>query len=318
MKTANKAQGSQSFSYKLHLRKKQITRNWQLYLFILPAILIIILFYYVPIYGVQIAFRDYNAFSGGISGSPWVGWANFERFFNSYYFKDLLVNTLVLSFYQLIVGFIIPIILALLLTQLESRRFKRFAQNVIYAPYFISAVVIVGMLSVFFSPSGGLVNVVRTGLGAEAVDYMAQPEYFRHMYVWSGVWQTAGWGTVIYIAALSGVNPELYEAATVDGCNKLQRMFYVDIPCIIPTMVTVLILNTGSIMNIGFEKVYLMQSSLNLPVSEVISTYVYKIGILSTDYSLATTIGLFNSVVNCVLLLVVNTISRHVSENSLW
>lgn len=313
----NKAEKIRLRRHERQLRLKSMRRNWELYLFVLPALAVIVLFYFVPIYGVQIAFRDFDAYAG-ITGSEWVGMKNFMRFFSSHYFWTLIRNTLAISLYQLVVGFFVPIILALLLTQVESKKFKKFVQNVIYAPYFISAVVIVGMLSIFLSPSAGLINALRQTMGKEVVDFIAQPENFRHLYVWSGIWKTAGWGTIIYIAALSGVNPELYEAATVDGCNKFQKMIYVDIPCIIPTMIIVLILNTGTVMNIGFEKVYLMQNTLNLSVSEVISTYVYKIGILNTDYSLASAIGLFNSVINCGLLLFVNGISRRVGETSLW
>ncbi len=298
-------------------KRKWMRRNWELYAFLLPALAIIALFYYVPMYGVQIAFKDFDAYAG-IAGSEWVGFANFARYFRSYYFLSLVANTLAISVYQLFVGFVVPIVLALLLTQIGSRRYRRFIQNVIYTPYFISSVVLVGMLSIFLSPSGGFVNAIRTAQGKEVIDFIAQPRYFRHLYVWSGIWQTAGWGTVIYIAALSAINPELYEAATVDGCNKLQRIFYVDIPSIAPTMVIVLILNTGSIMNVGFEKVFLMQNTLNLSVSEVISTYVYKIGIINTDYSFGSAIGLFNSAVNMALLLCVNTVSRRLSETSLW
>ncbi len=313
----NKAEKIRLRRHERQLRLKSMRRNWELYLFVLPALAVIVLFYFVPIYGVQIAFRDFDAYAG-ITGSEWVGMKNFMRFFSSPSFWTLIKNTLAVSVYQLTVGFFVPIVLALLLTQVENRGFKKFVQNVIYAPYFISVVVIVGMLSIFLSPSAGIVNAVRQLMGMEVLDFMAQPEFFRHLYVWSGIWQTAGWGTIIYIAALSGVNPELYEAATVDGCNKFQKMMYVDIPCIIPTMIIVLILNTGTVMNIGFEKVYLMQNNLNLPVSEVISTYVYKIGIINTDYSLASAIGLFNSVINCGLLLAVNTVSRRVGDTSLW
>lgn len=298
-------------------KRKYIIHNWQLYLFLLPALITLVLFKYVPMYGVQIAFRDFDAYAG-ISGSEWVGFKHFSRFFESYYFGDLLWNTIAISVYQLVLGFIIPIVLALLLTQLESARFKKLVQNVIFAPRFISVVVIVGMLTIFLSPSSGLVNKVFELFGKDAIDFMAQPQYFRNLYVWSGVWQSAGWGTVIYIAALSSVNPELYEAAVMDGANKFQRMLYIDIPSILPTMIMVLILNTGSVMNIGFEKIFLMQNGLNLPVSEVISTYVYKVGMLNTDYSFSAAIGLFNSLINCVLLFSVNTISKKVGDTGLW
>lgn len=298
-------------------KAKYVCNNWELYLFILPPLLIIILFYFVPINGIQIAFRDYNIYDG-IWNSEWVGWDNFERFFSSHYFSSLIFNTISISLYYLVLNSIIPIAIALLLTQLENRRFRKLVQNVIYAPHFISVVVIVGMLAIFFSPSSGIVNSLRKTLNLTVIDYMAQPQYFRNLYVFSEVWQHAGWGTVLYIAALSSVNPELYEAATVDGCNKFQRMLYVDIPCLVPTIIRVLILNTGSVMNVGFEKVYLMQNTLNLSVSEILSTYVYKQGLLSTDFSFATTIGLFNSVTNCVLLLIVNSLARKVGDTSLW
>lgn len=297
--------------------RRNFGRNWELYIFLMPAVIILFLFNYVPMYGLQIAFKDFDIFAG-ITDSPWVGLDHFIRFFSSSMFWTLLRNTLGLSLYWLVVNTIIPIILALLISQVEHAGFKRFVQNVVYVPYMISAVVVVGILTIFLDPTSGLVNVLLRHLGNDAVNFMAEPDWFRHLYVWSGVWQSAGWGTIIYLSALSNVSPELYEAAKMDGANKLQRVIHIDLPAILPTIIIILILNTGSIMNIGFEKVYLMQSPLNLGVSEIISTYVYKIGLLNSDFSYSAAVGMFNSVVNCILLLLVNTFARKTGESSLW
>lgn len=290
---------------------------WQLYAFLLPALVILILFSYVPMYGVQLAFRDYNPIMG-ITGSPWVGFEHFTRFFNSYQFKQLISNTLILSLYSLIVGFPIPIILALALNQVKNSKFKKFVQTVTYAPHFISVVVLVGMLGIFFSVNGGLVNEVIKMFGGEPTLFMGEVKYFRHMYVWSGIWQSMGWSAVIYLAALSGVSPELHEAATVDGATKLKRIWHIDLPTILPTIVTLLILNCGSVMSMGFEKSFLMQNPLNMENSEIIATYVYKMGLINAEYGFSTAVGLFNSVINCILLVTVNKVSKKIGQDGLW
>ena len=296
---------------------KRFKKNWQLYIFLLPALAGLILFSYVPMYGIQLAFRDYNPLKG-IMGSPWVGGENFTRFFHSPQFQNLLINTLSISFYSLIVGFPIPIILALGLNYVANLRFKKAVQSITYAPYFISTVVLVGILNIFLSTDGGLINQLVKLFGREPVLFMGQSRFWRHIYVWSGVWQSMGWNAVIYIATLAGVSAELHEAATIDGATKLQRVFRIDLPMILPTIVITLILSCGSIMGIGFEKAYLMQNPLNLGVSEIISTYIYKIGLVNSEYGFSTAVGLFNSVVNCIVLLTVNQVAKRMSKTSLW
>lgn len=253
----------------------------------------------------------------GIADSRWVGFRNFTDFFGGYQFWSLLKNTLWLSFYSLLVSFPIPILLSLVLNELRGN-FKRFTQTVLYAPHFISVVVLVGMLNVMFSPTMGVVNTFLKQLGMEPVYFLGKPEVFRHLYVWSGVWQTMGWSCIIYLAALAGVDPSLHEAAEIDGATRLQRIRYINIPTIMPTIVIMLILAVGRVATVGYEKIYLMQNDLNIDVSEVISTYVYKRGILNTSYSFSTAVGLFNNVVNVILLLIANMISRKVSETSLF
>lgn len=298
-------------------KAERILKCWQLYAFLLPALVILILFSYVPMYGVQLAFRDYNPIMG-ITGSPWVGFEHFARFFNSYQFKQLIGNTLILSLYSLIVGFPIPIILALALNQVKNSKFKKLVQTVTYAPHFISVVVLVGMLGIFFSVNGGLVNEIIELFGGEPKLFMGEVKYFRHMYVWSGIWQSMGWSAVIYLAALSGVSPELHEAATVDGATKLQRIWNIDLPTILPTIVTLLILNCGSVMSMGFEKAFLMQNPLNMENSEIIATYVYKMGLINAEYGFSTAVGLFNSIINCILLVTVNQVSKKIGQDGLW
>jgi putative aldouronate transport system permease protein len=296
---------------------KSIFRNYELYLFLLPTFLYFVVFHYGPMYGVQIAFKDFRA-SDGIWGSPWVGFEHFRRFFSSYQFWSLLKNTLGISLYSLIAGFPAPIILALLLNQIPSRGFKRFVQTITYAPNFISTVVIVGMLLVFLSPRGGLVNALIGLFGFESVYFMARPEWFKTIYVLSGIWQGAGFGSIIYLAALSSIDPQLHEAAIVDGATKFQRIRYIDIPGIIPTAVILLILNAGRIMNVGFEKVFLMQTPLNLESSEIISTYVYKVGLVNAQFSFSSAVGLFRALINLVLIVSVNRVARSVGETALW
>ncbi|MEG2951470.1 MAG: ABC transporter permease subunit [Clostridia bacterium] len=291
--------------------------HYQLYLFLLPALVYILIFQYWPIYGVQIAFKDFKP-GLGIEGSPWVGLKHFDMFFNSYFFGEILGNTLKLSLLTLLFGFPIPILLALLLNQLPNQRYKRLVQTITYAPYFISTVVLCGMLYVFLSVRTGIFNHVIVLLGGRAINFIGDPRYFRTIYVASGVWQMSGFNAIIYLAALAGISPELHEAAVVDGATKLQRVIHIDIPSIMPTIVMLLILNTGSLMSIGFEKAFLLQSNFNVAVSEIISTYVYKAGIEQMRYSFASAVDLVNSVVNMTLLLTVNAISRKVSGSSLW
>jgi putative aldouronate transport system permease protein len=295
----------------------RIRQDGGLYLLLLPAVVYALIFLYGPMGGVLIAFKDYSPTKGNI-GSPWVGFKYFNRFLNAYNFSQIFFNTLWLSVYSLVAQFPIPIIFALLLNQMRHRRYKKIVQTVSYAPHFISMVVMVGILNVFLSPSTGLVNALIKSFGGEAVYFLGRADLFRSVYVWSGVWQDTGRSAIIYIAALAGIEQELHEAAMVDGASKLQRTLYIDIPGIMPTAIIMLILNLGRIMSVGFEKAFLMQNTLNITRSEIISTYVYKVGLQNAQFSLSTAIGLFNSIISCILVYTVNSVARRVGETSLW
>lgn len=302
---------------KLRIRPlKRIKRNWDLYLLFIPVVAYFVIFEYWPMYGVQIAFKDFMA-RLGITDSPWVGFKHFERFFGSYYFERLLLNTLGIGLYELLVGFPVPILLALMINEVRFSKFKRMVQTVTYAPHFLSTVVVVGMLYLFLSPTG-IVNQFLRIWGFEPVSFMTEPAWFKTIYVLSGVWQHMGWSSIVYLAALAAVDPQLHEAATVDGASKLQRIWHINLPGIMPTIVILLILNVGRILSVGFEKVFLMQNELNMSSSDVISTYVYRTGIMGAQYSYSAAIGLFNSVVVFVMLVIVNWIARRVNETSLW
>ena len=296
---------------------RQIKRDIPLYLFILPGFLAILIFNYVPLYGIQMAFKTFRM-SLGIMGSPWIGFDNFTRLFKSPQFPKILGNTLILSFYGLIAGFPIPILLALVLNSCFSKKLKKTVQMITYAPHFISMVVMVGIINIMFSTTAGPVNMIIKMAGGQPVHFVGLAEAFRHLFVWTGIWQNMGWSSIIYMAALSTVDQEIHEAAIVDGATKVQRIIHIDFPSILPTAVILLILNSAHIMNVGFEKTYLMQNSMNLSVSEVISTYVYKVGLRNFDFGFSTAIGLFNNVLNCFMLLLVNTIARKVGETSLF
>ena len=294
-----------------------LARSWQLYLLLLPTLLLVFLFQYVPMYGVTIAFKNFKPHLG-VLGSDWIGLRHFVRFFESPSFWRLIRNTVLLSGYELLLGFPIPILLALMMNVVTGRRFKRTVQMVTYAPHFISTVVIVGMLGVFLSKNFGLANHLLEALGGGRVFFLGQTEWFRSLYVLSEVWQSAGWGTIIYLAALSAIDPEQHEAAVVDGATLWQRVWRIDVPGILPTIVILLILNVGRIMNLGFEKAFLMQNALNLDVSEIISTYVYKVGLIDARFSFAAAVGLFNTVINFVLLVSVNRIAKLLGQTGLW
>ncbi|WP_027091755.1 ABC transporter permease subunit [Cohnella thermotolerans] len=282
-----------------------------------PPVLYFIIFKYIPMFNAVLAFKDYNVIKG-IWGSPWVGMKYFNLFFHNPVFGTLLKNTLFISLYLLAAGFPIPIILALALNEVKSGRFKRVVQLVTYAPYFISTVVMVSIIMLFLAPNLGIVNMILGSLGIDSINFLGNPNMFRSVYVWSEVWQSAGYSAVIYLAALAGVDPSLYEAARVDGASRLQKIWNVDVPGILPAAVIILILNVGNVMSIGFEKIYLLQNPLNTTTSEIISTYVYKIGLLNANYSFATAVGLFNSVINLILLVTVNFAAKRLSKNSLW
>lgn len=298
-----------------------IKKNWVLYLFLLPAIASYIIFYYRPIYGIQIAFQDYRI--GETFGqSEWVGFKHFTRFFNSVWFETVLKNTFTISLMGFI-GFPLPIILALMLNELKNMKFRKLVQTVSYAPHFISTVVLCGTVQLFLSPSTGLlgvlINNVREIMGLGPINLLTQGSAFKWIYTLSGIWQSTGWGTVLYFAVLSGADPQLAEAARVDGASKLQCIIHVNFPVLIPTIVIQLILAVGRILSVGYEKVYLLQNDTVLRESEVISTYVYRSGLQGAQYSFSTAVSLFNSLVNATLLILVNTIVRKInSENSLW
>lgn len=296
---------------------KRFRRHWQLYVLLLLPLLYLALFHYWPMYGVQIAFRNYNPIQG-FAGSAWVGWDHFERFFNTYDFWRTMRNTLSLSIYSLIAGFPFPIILALGLHYTTRKWFKNSVQMVAYAPYFISVVVMVGMILQVLQPNTGMVNNFRGLFGLPDINFMAQPQLFPHIYVWSGIWQTVGFGCVIYLAALAGVDPTLHEAAIIDGASKVQRMWHIDLPEIMPVAILLLVLALGGILSTGFEKILLMQNPLNLRASEVIDTYVYRVGLNSAipNYSYATAIGLFKSVVGLILVILANRLAARVGRGS--
>lgn len=283
---------------------------------LLPAVVLLLCFTYKPMYGVIIAFKDYTP-SLGITGSPWAGFKYFEKFFDSYQFEITLKNTLYISLYSF-ATFPIPIIFALLVNQLRQNWFRRFFQTVTYMPHFISTVVLVGLMMILLSPGSGLIGNLYRLFGAEAPNLMGSASLFSSLYVWSDVWQQTGWNSIIYLAALSAINPSLYEAARVDGASRWQTVRLIDLPMLMPTAITLLILRIGGLLGVGFEKTFLMQNNLNISGSEVISTYVYKIGLLSAQYSFSSAINLFNTVINLILLITVNQISKKYSENSIW
>ena len=298
--------------------KRDITTNWQIYIMLIPAVIAIIMFAYVPMYGVQMAFKDFKPIKG-IWGSEWVGFAHFQRFFKGHQFRNLLENTLYLSVFGIIAGFPAPIMLALMINQIRAERFKKVLQTVTYMPHFISTVVMVGMIIVFFTPSTGLFGHLGRALGVtNPPNLLASKTAFRPLYIATNIWQHMGWDSIIYLAALSAVDMALYEAAVIDGASRFQCIVHIDIPCILPTVVILLILSAGRVMNVSFDKVFLMQNDLNLPVSETIATYVYKIGLKKSQYSYSAAVNLFNTIVSFVLVLMVNTVSKRLGETSLW
>ena len=296
---------------------KYIRQYWQVWVFLLPTIVYYIVFHYFPMYGLQIAFKDFVPVKG-IMGSPWVGLKHFQRFVTGPFFKEIVWNTIALSLYSLVVGFPLPILFAVMLNYQRNKVFKKVVQTVSYAPHFISTVVMVGMLMLMLSPTSGIVNHMITALGGKAINFMGSANLFRHIYVWSGIWQEMGYSSIIYIGALTAINPELHEAAMVDGATIWKRIWHIDIPGIMPTIVILLIMRTGSLLGVGFEKVYLMQNTVNSKYSEVISTYVYKMGLSRAQYSFGSAVGMFNSVINFVILTVVNTIAGKVGSSSLF
>ena len=302
-------------------RKKAVRRvlsKWQLYVLLLPALIILILFSYYPIYGLLIAFKDFKA-RDGILRSPWATplFRYFNEFFSTSIATTAIKNTVVISVLSLIIGFPVPIIFALLLNQVQNKRVGRVIQTISYAPYFLSTVIIISIISMMFSTSG-IVNTFLKNNGKQVIYFTSLPEWFRPLYIGSSVWQSMGFNAIIYIAALTGISPDLYEAAIVDGATRFQRVLHIDIPLIMPTVILMLILSVGNLLNVGYEKAFLMQNTMNTTVSELISTYVYKVGLQNAQYSFATAVGLFNSVVNFILLVIVNFFSKKFSDTSVF
>ena len=295
---------------------QRIWKHRAYYIMMLPAIIYIAIFKYVPMRGIQMAFQNFRPVLG-YDRSPWVGFKHFVDFVTGPNFVMMMENTLTLTFYSLVVGFPIPTILALMLNEV-SEKVRKPMQTILYAPHFISTVVLVGMINILFSPSVGIVNQVIEALGGESIYFIVEESAFSHLYVWSGVWQQMGWNAIIYIAALSAVDPQLHEAARIDGATLLQRIRYVNLPTIMPTVIILLVMRIGTLASVGYEKIYLMQNDLNINASEVISTYVYKRGILNTNYSFSAAVDLFNNVVNIMLLLLANQVAKKTSETSLF
>lgn len=295
---------------------RRVARSWQLYVLILPAVVSLFIFHYIPIYGLQIAFRNYRP-SKSIWASDWVGMKWFIKFFQYPDFWKIIGNTLSISLFS-IATFPCAVILALMLNEVSSSKYKRYVQMVTYAPHFVSTVIVCSMVIIFTQFSNGVINNISDLLGLGRHDIITVPQYFSTVYVVSGLWQNLGWDTIIYLAALASVSPELIEAARIDGANRLKIVIHVTLPCILPTIVTMLILSTGKVLSVGFEKIFLLQNSLNLDASRVISTYVYEIGIQGGQFSYSAAIGLFNNIINVICIILVNTVSKKVTSVGLW
>lgn len=299
------------------LQKRKIKSNIPLYVLLFPSIILLIIFAYIPMFGLVIAFKDYSP-ANGILNSPWVGFKYFTQFFNSVQFGTTMMNTLKISIYSILVGFPLPILLALLCNQLRAGKFKKVFQVTTYLPHFISTMVMCGIIILFLSPNSGLIANIFKSLGWTMPNLLSKPDSFAGVYVWSDVWQHIGWDSIIYLAALSAIDPTYYEAATMDGASRMQKILNIDLPLLLPTAMILLILRAGSLLSIGFEKVLLLQNPLNLAGSEVISTYVYKVGMQNFQYSYSTAIGLFNTVVNLIILLSVNWFSKRYTKTGLF
>jgi len=297
--------------------RRTFIRDYQLWLMVLPAIAAIFIFNYIPMYGIQLAFKDFD-FSKGLTGGEFRGFAYFQQFIENYQFGSLMRNTFFISFATIIIGFPAPIILALLLNQIRVKRYKQLMQTTVYLPHFISIIVLVGMLNVLLSSETGIVGHFMKAIGLGHINLLASTNTFIPVYVLSDIWQHCGWNSIIYLAALSTIDPQLYDSAKMDGASRMQMIRYIDLPALKPTIIILFILSMGNILSTGFEKIFLMQNSLNLPVSEVIATYVYKIGIVSNQFSYASAIGLFNTIINFVFLISMNAISKKMSDTSLY
>ncbi len=296
---------------------RSVSRNYDLYLMLVPVVLFYVIFKYVPMYGIQIAFRDYNP-GLGFLGSPWVGWENFQRFFSSFRFGRMVKNTLLINVYQILFQFPIPILFAILINEVRKRRYKAVVLNLTYIPHFLSTVVIVALISTVCNPEYGIINLVIEAFGGQPIRFMEEASWFKTIYITSGVWQNMGWSSLIYLGALAGIDQSLYEAAEVDGASKLQQIFKITIPCIVPTITIMLILKIGGIMDLGVDKVLLMQNELNISSSDVIPVYIYQTGVREGDFSYAAAIDLFNNAINFIMLVLANRASKKLSGSSLW
>lgn len=308
-------QSFQGSDFKRWLKPRRA--HWQLYVMLVPAVVWLIIFCYVPMYGATLAFKDFS-FAKGIWGSDWAGFKHFARLFKSYWFPTIIRNTLTISGLSLIISFPIPVILALMVNEIRNSRLKKIFQTVSYAPHFISTIVVCGMVMLFLNPTTGIINQIIAAFGGKKIFFMQKPYMFKWIYIISGIWQGAGWSAIIYFAALSGVDSSLLEAAEIDGASRLQKIWYINIPVLIPTIVILFIMQCGSILSVGYEKVYALQNSANVRASEVISTYVYKVGLEQKDFSFSTATGLFNSVINAIVLILANTLSRKVAHISMF
>lgn len=312
-----KSPAATRLGYRLSYSRKRAWKSRYLFLLLLPTLIWYLIFMYGPMYGLQIAFKDFVPFKG-IAGSEWVGLKHFKSFFQSEYFWRLISNTLGISLYSIVVGFPIPIILALLMNEIGNKYFKKGVQTIAYLPHFISAVVVVSIINAILSPTSGLLNQVIVFFGGDPVHFMAEPKYFKTIYVLSDIWQSAGYNSIVYLAALTSIDPSMYEAATVDGASKWDKLIRITLPSLLPTIMIMLILRMGSVFSVGYEKIMLMYNEATYETADVISTYVYRRAFKSGDYSFSTAVGLFNSVINFIIIQVFNKISAKVSEVSLW
>ncbi|WP_407660145.1 ABC transporter permease [Limimaricola variabilis] len=292
-------------------------REWQIYVLLLPTIIWFLLFLYKPMYGLQIAFKDYSIFRG-IDGSPWIGFEHFRTLFDNDQFLRAIKNTVIISFFSLLFGFPAPILLALMFNEILNQTYKRTAQTIVYLPHFISTVIIAGIVMTAFSPSAGIVNTVLEWLGMEPIYFLTRPEWFRPIFIGSGIWQEAGFQSIVYLAAIAGVNPSLYESAVVDGASRWQMMWKVTLPSILPTIIIMLIIRIGNLLEVGFELIILLYQPATYETADVINTFIYRQGLQQGQYDLAAAAGLFNAVVAFVLVMTANTISKRVSRTSLW
>jgi len=297
--------------------RRQIKRSLPYYVLLILPVTFLLIFHYGPMWGLQIAFRDFQS-QTPILQMPWRGLHYFEQFFSSALFWQFFRNTIIIAGYSLVAGFPLPIILAICLNECRHLRYKKSVQLITYMPYFITTVVLVSMILQFTARETGIVNNVIYALGGNRVDFMARTQYFRHIFVWTGIWQSTGFSAIIYLAALSSISPDLIDAAKVDGCNKWRRIWHVDLPGILPTVIILLILNVSSLVNVGFERIFLMQNPFNLSVSEVLSTYIWRVGVSGGNYSFAAAAGLFNNIISFGLILIANFTARRLSETSLW